>query len=72
MKISCCDVKYELHKEKNIIVKTALVSNHHEHGKVERKICQIRETIQRLVVGYRIGNIWNQKLGAVHILCNQF
>ena len=40
MKINWIDVNYQLHADK-VIVNTVSVGDHHEHRKVECKICQI-------------------------------
>ena len=54
MIIDWIDVKYQLQIDKRVQVKTCPVGDHHEHGKVERKIQQIEQTILRSVVGKRL------------------
>ena len=54
MEIQWVDVKTQLYQDHRIIVETAPVGDHHEHGKVERKIKQIKQTILRATEGRRL------------------
>ena len=54
MEVDWIDVKYQLHSDKGVQVEVCPVGDHHQHGKVERKVRQIKETMERSMLGYRL------------------
>ena len=57
MDIDWVDVKYQLHVNKRVTVETCPVGDHHQHGKVERKIQQIKLTLMRSLSGERLTSL---------------
>ena len=54
VEIDWIDVKGQLHKSYGVEVDTCGVGGHHQHGKVERKIRQIKETFNKSLHNVRI------------------
>ena len=58
------DIKYQLHKDVAVDVSVCPVGGHNMHGKVERKIRQIRESLAKTLSNERLGVLQWETLGA--------
>ena len=71
MEVEWLDVNYQLHSDIGVEVVVCPVGDHHQHGKVERKIRQIKETMNRTMSGDRLTSIaWQTVCDSVSNVVN--
>ena len=58
------DLKFQLHKDAGVQMSVCPVGGHNMHGRVERKIRQIRESLARALSNDRLGVLQWETLGA--------
>ena len=58
------DIKFQLHKEAGVEVSVCPVGGHNMHGRVERKIRQVRESLGRALSNDRLGVLQWETLAA--------
>ena len=63
MVLSFSDIKHELHTEYGVQFEPCPVGGHNVHGKVERKIKEIKRSFQRNLTGHRLSVIQWETLG---------
>ena len=54
MKLDFYDLKYQLHLKTSVEFKTCPVGGHNTHGKVERKIRHVRESLEKNIMNERL------------------
>ena len=64
MKLNFLDLKYHLHQKMDVDFQTCPVGAHNVHGRVERKIKQIRESIEKIAQNERLSVLEWETLGA--------
>ena len=64
MKIDFQDTRFQLHKQMNVDYEKCPTGAHHMHGKVERKIRQIKESIQKTITNKRFSILEWETLAA--------
>ena len=62
MEIDWVNVQYQLHANQSVRVETCPVGDHHQHGKVERKVQQIKKTMEKTMTGARLSALSWQTL----------
>ena len=71
MEVEWLDIKYQLHHDPGVEVVVCPVGDHHQHGKVERKIRQIKETMERTMSGDRLTSLaWQTVCDSVSNVIN--
>ena len=45
--ISILDMQGRLHKERGLYIETCLSQGHYQHGRIERKIRQLQDSLER-------------------------
>ena len=64
VKIDIQDAKFQLYQQMNVDYEQCPTVAHHMHGKVERKIWQIKESIQKTIMNERLSIIQWETLAA--------
>ena len=53
MKLTYTDIKYKLHKDSVVEFDTCSIGGHNYNGKVERRICHIKEPFEKNIQNER-------------------
>ena len=64
MKIDFQDARFQLHQQMNVDYEQCPTVPHHMHGKVERKIRQTKESIQKTIMNERLSILQWEALAA--------